>query len=273
MMIVSANDPIASIREKSASKLMYFVRARHRESKAWLASRQDKDESEDETTRAMSLTMAEYILPYAVHLVAHIPTFADRPMSDYYMSEGFKVEKSSIAKYLKAALTPLLKIRNRSTCSVVFEILDRVAHSIDALKPKNANTRLLAEVAQKMLLDDFHFDQIDREFCRVVLPATMYVNSSNNKKRPSPSKSDVSPRRVKQRKTEDDLENSSSQNRAAADNDDEDQQTPVGKKRKDEDLTDEVEQKEKKRKKKQFTAGFGKIDSSNIVSGSRRRMR
>ena len=96
MMIVSANDPIASIREKSASKLMYFVRTRHRESKAWLASRQDKDESEDETTRAMSLTMAEYILPYAVHLVAHIPTFADRPMSDYYMSEGFKVEKSSV---------------------------------------------------------------------------------------------------------------------------------------------------------------------------------
>ena len=270
MMIVSANDPIASIREKSASKLMYFVRTRHRESKAWLASRQDKDESEDETTRAMSLTMAEYILPYAVHLVAHIPTFADRPMSDYYMSEGFKVEKSSIAKYLKAALTPLLKIRNRSTCSVVFEILDRVAHSIDALKPKNANTRLLAEVAQKMLLDDFHFDQIDREFCRVLLPATMYVNSSsNNKKRQSPSK--VSPRRVKQRKIEDDLENSSSQNRAAADNEDSDQQTPVGKKRKDEDLADEV--KEKKRKKKQFTAGFGKIDSSNIVSGSRRRMR
>ena len=232
MMIVSANDPLPSIRQKSTSKLLYFVRTRHRESKAWLASRQANEESEDVTTRAMSLTMAEYMLPYALHLVAHIPTFSDRPMSDFYMSEDFKAEKSSIAKFLRAALTPLLKIRNRSTCSVVFEILDRVAQSTDALKPKNANTRLLAEIAQKMLLDEFHFDQIDREFCRVVLPATMYVNSDNKKKRPSPSKSEeASPRRVRPRKTEDDLENSS-QNRAA-DNDD---QNSIGKKRKDEEM-------------------------------------
>ena len=47
----------------------------------------------------------------------------------------------------------------------------------------------------------------------------------------------------------------------------------LSKKRKDEDLNSEVKSKEKKRKKKQFTAGFGKIDESNIVSGSRRRMR
>jgi len=273
MMIVCANDPIASIRDKSMSKLLYFVRIRHRESKAWLASRQD-DEDEDETTRAMSLTMAEYILPYAIHLIAHMPTFSDRPMSEYYLTEGSKVEKSSIAKYLKAAFAPLLKIRNSSTSDVVFEILDRISKSIDAVKPNCSNTRLLAEIAQKMLLDDFHFDQIDRRFCRVILPLTMYVDSSNKgKKRPSPSKN--SPRRVKARteKRSENLENSSQNRVDVQEEEDYDEKKRMDVVLDGDDDGDNEEMQDKKRKKKKFTSGFGKIDSSNIVDGSRRRMR
>lgn len=292
MMIMTANDPIASIRERSKSRLLYFVRTRHRETKAWLASRRET-EDEDETTRAMSVTMAEYMIPYAIHLIAHVPTFQDHPMSEYFLKEGsarHNAEKSSIQKYLKASLTPLLKTSD-SGVDLVFEILDRICKSVDVFESENSNTQLLAEMAQKILFDEYNFDPLDRRTRgrSVILPVTMYISSSEDdgrsstgsfrssstKKRPSPLRRDQeeNQRRVKPRKEDEDSENLTSQNRV------ENETTTEMKKRRSDvmeiDQEDEEETKEEEKSSmKKFTTGFGKIDSSNILSGSRRsRMR
>eukprot|EP00940_MAST-03C_sp_MAST-3C-sp2_P000449 g449.t1 len=182
-----ANDANASIRERAASSLTKMAKVQHRVFQSWkmrAIGTEHGDENAQE--REMSVLMVESMIPYALHLMSHMPGVGgDSDMDNSLMTSVLEDESCSrtVARLLKATLTPILQSKDQrkgvDLCKdLMSAMLRKIELSEDAFDRSCRNSMVLASIAQKMLRDEFDKDRYglrDRYPGKIFLPSTMFT--------------------------------------------------------------------------------------------------